>query len=143
MHGCGVETQPFQKHDDDREALAALAHDVLCSPATPVLDRADLRALTARDAARAMIGVAGWVARRVGVDAMQERMSLLVRHEPAWETNLHDMPVGYDGRVDEYVALIAVVVSGLLPLFGVARVRSAMAFWATERDSSVWQQIAA
>jgi len=134
-----MSTQPFHKHDE-RDDLLALGSDVMASPAS-----SSLAVLTARDAARALVGVAGWVSRRVGVDGMQERMGMLVRHAGAWtaEGCLHDIPVQYDGRVDEHLALIAVVASGLWTLFGPSKLRSAMAFWATERDSAVWQQLAA
>jgi hypothetical protein len=139
-----VDTRPFQRHDAARDALVALAHDVMCTEPSNLVASGNTRAwLTARDAARATVGIAAWVARKVGVDGMQERMAILVRHELAWSTNLHDMPISFDGGVDEQVALIATVVSGLIPVFGARSLRSALAFWATERDPSVWQQIAA
>lgn len=134
--GRVMHTQTFHKHDE-RDDLLAMASDVFTSPASPVLS------MTARDAAKALVGVAGWISRRVGVDGMQERMGLLARHGKAWSSDFSDLPTGIDGRVDEHVLLIAVVASGILPLAGAARVRAAMAFWATERDASVWQQVAA
>lgn len=129
----------FHKHDD-RDDLLALASDVYAS-----VDGSHTQ-LTARDAARALVGVAGWVSLRVGIDGMQDRMAQLVRHAPAWESGaaaLHDLPTQYNGYCDELLALIAVVASGFVSLFGIHKLRAAMAFWATERDASVWQTLAA
>jgi hypothetical protein len=129
-----MSTQPFHKHDD-RDDLLALASDVTASPASP------WSSTTARDVARTLVGVAAWVSSKVGVDGMQERMALLVRHEPAWQSGLGNLPTQSDGTVDELVALIAVIATSFL--FEPKKLRSAMAFWATERDVSVWQQVAA
>lgn len=130
-----MSTQPFHK-DDERDDLLALASDVTSSTLSTF-------SLTARDAARALVGVVGWATRSVGIDGMQERMALLVRHKDAWSSGLRDLPTGYDGRVDEHIVMIAVFASGLMPLMGVGNLRAAMAFWATERDAAIWQQVAA
>jgi hypothetical protein len=131
-----MSTAAFHKHDD-RDDLLALASDVTSS--LPCAYRQG----NARDAARALAGLAGWVANRTSVVRMQECMSALVRHPGAWRHGavMRDLPVQYNGLVDEHVALVAVVASSLAPAFGVVNLRSAMAFWATERDPAAWQAL--
>lgn len=132
-----MSTLPFHKHDE-RDDLLALASDVYVSPASETA-----KDLTARDVARLLVGPIGWVTSKVGVDGMQERVAKLVRHAPLWSSGMGQMPLEVDGKVDELTALIAVCASGLYQLVGADKLKSAMAFWATERDASVWQQIAA
>ncbi len=117
-------------------ALHAMAADV--NATMPCAFRAG----NARDAARALTGLASWVVNRVGLARMQECMSELARYEPAWRAPfMRDLPTQYNGRIDEWVAMIAVVASSLAPAFGGANLRSAMAWWATEGDPAAWQAI--
>ena len=71
-------------------------------------------------------------------------MAELVRHVDAWRpgsTFMRDLPTNYNGSVDEWVAMVAVVSSSLVHAYGPANMRAAMAFWASERDPAQWQQI--
>jgi hypothetical protein len=51
------------------------------------------------------------------------------------------LPTQYNGAVDENIVLVAVIVSSLERAFGAQNLRSAMAFWATERDPATWQAV--
>lgn len=134
-----MSTATFRKHDerDDLLALGADVHTSAPATARPIL--------TAREAARALVGVIGWVSHRSSTLEMQDLLAQLVRHDPAWEPGamFRALPLRYDGRVDELMALVASVASGLVPLFGVGPLRAAMAFWATETDPAIWQTVAA
>lgn len=118
--------------------LVALATEVTTSVSSPATSR------SARDAARALIGVAGWISRAKSLPAMQKAMGDLAAYAPAWDAAapLRALPVVH-GRTDEAVVAIAAVTSSLVPFFGAKSLRAAMAFWATETDASVWQAMAA
>lgn len=123
--------------DSDTDDLRAMSVDVVTSRASAPAAR------SARDAARALCGVAGWITRATSMQAMQAAMAELARYEPAWGAGgLRALPVK-NGYVDATVAMIASVASTLVPFFGAAAMRSAMAFWAVETDSAVWQTVAA
>jgi len=98
-------------------------------------------AMSARVAARCLAGIAGYVARRFGLDVMQRTCAELVRHAEAWTTRLGRLP-HENGVVTEPTQLIAVVVASILPLAGEKNTRSALAFWATEMDPAVWSVVA-
>lgn len=127
---------------DRRNQVLALATAVLSS--SPAPHRATL---TARQAARVLVGVSGWLSRKLrgGLPAMQATFYELVTYEPAWDPAhpLIHLPMRGDGLVDENVALLAVVASGLIPDFGLENVRCAIAFWATESDPQIWRDVAA
>lgn len=130
-------TAEFRKHDDLSD-LMAMASDVDTSVPSRFMPG------TARDAARALAGLASWVANRTGVIRMQECMATLARHQGAWRRGadlMRDLPVGFDGKVDEYVALIAVVSSSLSHAYTPGALRSGMAFWAVEHDAAAWQKV--
>ena len=118
--------------------LLSLAADVTTSVASPACQR------SARDAARALVGIAGWLTRAKSLPAMQKAMGELAAYAPAWDPTapLRALPVVH-GRVDEAVVALAAVSSSLVPFFGAKSLRAAMAFWATENDASVWQAMAA
>lgn len=130
-------TAEFHKHDSLEDDLLALACDV------PTSAPCQREHGSARDAARAIAGLVSWVANRVGVVRMQEVMAELARHVDAWRPGnfMRDLPTGYNGMVDEHVALVAVVTSSLVHAYTPASLRSAMAFWATERDPAQWQLV--
>lgn len=132
-------TANFRKNDL-RDDLLALAVDVMTSVVASAKP-----SMTAREAARAVVGLVGWVSKRSGVLAMQDAMSDLARHGDAWnpEHPFRSLPTRYDGRVDENLALIASVISAMVPLFGLRNMRSAVAFWATESDPEIWRDVAA
>lgn len=123
---------------DQMDSLTAMGGDVMASFASPPIVR------TARDAARALVGVAGWVSRKTSLVAMRNAMAALALYEPAWapSSTLRALPV-VNGYCDDHVVLIASVASTLVPFFGGKALRAAMAFWATEDDTAVWQAIAA
>ena len=113
------------------------AQSVMTAPA------ADIGSMSARTAAACLSGIVGLVSRRWGVDVMQRTCADLARHQPAWATSLGRLPTGHDGLLTEPIQLIAVVARSLLPLAGADRLRSALAFWASEDDPAVWNQVAA
>lgn len=121
--------------------LVAMANEVTTSVASPAV--ADARG-RARDAARALVGVAGWISRAKSLSAMQKAMGDLAAYAPAWDpaAPLRALPVVH-GRVDEAVVALAAVSSSLVPFFGAKSLRCAMAFWAVESDPAVWQTVAA
>lgn len=123
---------------DQMDTLTAMAGDVMASVASPLAIR------TARDATRALVGVAGWVSRKTSLPVMRRAMGTLALYAPAWDpiSPLRALPV-VNGYCDEHVVLIASVASTLVPFFGASSIRAAMAFWATEDDAAVWQAIAA
>lgn len=119
--------------------LVAMANEVTTSLASP-----PVTGNRARDAARALVGVAGWLSRAKSLSAMQRAMGDLAAYAPAWDpaAPLRALPVVH-GRVDEAVVAIAAVSSSLVPFFGAKSLRCAMAFWAVESDPAVWQTVAA
>ena len=132
-----MSTAEFHKHDE-LDDLLALASDVIT--AGPVARPQG----SARDAARALAGLASWVSHRVGVIRMQECMTEVARHTDAWRSGpgfMRDLPTQYNGFVDEHVALIGVVSSSLVHAFGASNLRAGMAFWAVERDPAQWQAV--
>lgn len=128
------------RKNDEMDDLLALGADVLAS--APASQRPSM---TAREAARALVGVVGWLSKRRGVLEMQETMASLARTAGAWapERPFCVLPTTTSGLVAEDVALVASVCSGLAPLFGLRVLRSAVAFWATETDPAIWRDVAA
>jgi hypothetical protein len=98
--------------------------------------------LSAREAARALAGVASWVASRTSVRDMHEVMMSLARYVDAWRgpSYLAKLPA-VNGYVNEHVALVAVVASSLVSLFGPRNLRAAVAYWASERDPASWRRV--
>jgi hypothetical protein len=99
--------------------------------------------MSARTAAAVLAGIVGLVSRKWSTDVMQETCAALVRHDAAWSKSFVELPAGIDGRVTEATQLIAVVARGLLPIAGAENLRCALAFWASESDPAVWNEIAA
>lgn len=126
-------------HWDTTEDLRAMSADVLGTVAS-----APQKPLTARDAARALCGLVGWLSRTSSLPAAQQAMAELVRYAPAWDASapLRTLPV-VNGKVNDVVMCIAAIASTLVPTFGAGALRSAMAFWAVESDPSVWNVVAA
>jgi len=118
----------------DIEDLRACAHDVLTQTTN--------QAIHARSAAQCLSGVIGLAVRRFTLDVVQHACAELARNARSWETTLGDLPRGVDGRVCEVVEMIAAAARGLYPLAGAGSVRSALAFWACERDAAVWMSLA-
>lgn len=99
--------------------------------------------MSARTAAAVLTGIVGHISRKWSVDVMQQTCADLVRCDDAWRNSFVQLPAGIDGRVTEATQLVAVVARGLLPLAGAENLRAALAFWASEDDPAVWNQIAA
>ncbi len=97
--------------------------------------------MNARTAARCMSGVMGLVARQFSVVTMQRTCADLVRYEMAWETQFGWLPL-VNGKPTKATELIAVIARGIMPICGVANMRAALSFWATESDPQVWSDIA-
>jgi hypothetical protein len=100
-------------------------------------------AMSARTAAAVLAGIVGLVSRKWSTDVMQETCAGLVRHDAAWTKSFVELPAGIDGRVTEATQLIACVARSLLPIAGAENLRAALAFWASESDPAVWNEIAA
>lgn len=98
--------------------------------------------LSARSAAAVLAGIVGHISRKWSADLMQETCAEIVRHEMAWKTSFGNLPVDVSGGVTEATQLLSVVARGLLPLSGADNLRAALAFWASETDPAVWNQIA-
>lgn len=118
----------------DIEDLRACAHDVMT--------HTTVQSIHARSVAQCLSGVMGLAVRRFSLDVVQSACAELARHKRSWETTLGDLPRGADGRVSEPVEMLAATCRGLYPLAGVQGVRSALAFWACERDPAVWRSLA-
>jgi len=100
-------------------------------------------AMSARTAAAVLAGIVGLVSRKWSTDVMQESCAGLVRHDAAWAQSFVELPAGIDGRVTEATQLIGCVARSLLPIAGAENLRAALAFWASESDPAVWNEIAA
>lgn len=122
----------YWKHtiDDLRSQAAA----VIAAPA------ADGGSVSARQAAAILAGICGFVARRSSVDAMQQACATLARMKVM---DFGKLPTGFDGRVAEEISLIASVARSVRSLAGDDAVRAALAFWASEDDPAIWNQVAA
>lgn len=123
------------------EELVALAIEVSASAPAPA--RATL---TARQAARVLTGVAGWLSHgHGGAAGMRETFAELASHADSWlpERPFRSLPLRYDGKVSAELALLASVCSGMVADFGLRALRSAVAFWATETDPQIWRDVAA
>lgn len=97
--------------------------------------------LSARSAARLLFGAVGLVSARYGVAEMQAACAELVRCDVAWSTKFGTLPRRTDGSVPEAVSMIAGMARGILPMAGPLHLRAALAFWASERDPSVWRSM--
>lgn len=97
--------------------------------------------LGAREIARVLSGVTSIVARKHGVEEMQRVCAELVLDRAAWQSRLAVLPRKTDGYIDPELEMIATVARGLLHCSSVEAVRSALAFWASERDPAVWQSV--
>lgn len=99
-------------------------------------------AISARAAAKCLMGICSLVSRRFSVETMQRTCALLARDDRAWASGLAVLPFT-NGRVAEATQLIACVAHGLIPLAGADGVRAALSFWAVEDNPAVWQDVAA
>lgn len=113
--------------------LRGHAAEVIAAPA------AGESIVSARQAAAILSGICGLVARRHGVDVMQQACAELARLAPM---DFGNLPAGYNGAVPEQVSLIASVARSIRPLAGENNLRAALSFWATEEDPAVWNLIA-
>lgn len=126
---------------DTRNEVLLLAAEVHAARLEP--PRATM---TARQAARVLTGLAAWMTRRRhgGSEGMRQVFYALVTHAPAWEGPLFTkLPTSDGRRVDEDIVLLGVMCSSLVPDFGLANVKAAVAFWATETDPEIWKTVAA
>ncbi len=111
------------KNDIDDLRSMALAVDV--SPSDT---------LTARGAARCLLGIIRMVADRCGPDVMQRACASLARHEQSWATGLRTLPVvvGVNASPTMYaMELLAATARGVLEVAGISATRAALAFWAS------------
>lgn len=120
---------------DDIDDLRDRAQSVTTEPTDQV-------SMSARTAAACLSGIVGLIARRWTIDVMQRTCAELARHQIAWESSLGRLPV-VNGIVSEPMQLVAVVARSILPLAGVANLRAALSFWASEDDPAVWNTVAA
>lgn len=127
----------WKTHIDDLRSMA-LAVDV-----SPPGD-----GLTARGAARCLLGVVRMIADRFGQDIMQRACADLARHDPAWSTGLRTLPIASGGRPsptgsssNDAMWLLAAMARGVLEVAGPAATRSAMAFWASADPVAAWERV--
>jgi hypothetical protein len=98
------------------------------------------QSLSARTAARCLLGVASLIARTWDNEVMRRTFADLVRYDAAWESNFGRLP-SVNGHVSEPMRMLATVARGFLPLAGVENMRAALSFWATEDDPRIWQSV--
>ena len=115
--------------DPDLKALAL----AVTTPNAP-------QALSARTAARCLLGVVSLIARQWDADTMRATCAELVRHEPAWQSSFGRLPMT-NGHVSDPMRMLSVIARGILPLAGVENLRAALSFWATEEDPCIWQSV--
>lgn len=121
---------------------------------TQILDLADLRTrarevtrkgridtLCARSAARALAGIAAIVSRQYGTEAMVRAMAQLAGDQAAWDVRMTRFRL--DPSMGPELEMVATAARALIAVSSVDAVRAAVAFWATERDPVVWQQVTA
>lgn len=99
--------------------------------------------ISARTAARCLMGVVSLVTRRWTLDEMQRTCAELVRSSDVWASSFARLPLQVNGSPSEQIMLIAVVARSLLPLAGVKNLKAALSFWATENDPNAWNSLAA
>lgn len=97
--------------------------------------------ISARAAARCLVGVVQLLVNRYGADEMRRACAELACD--AASTMLVELPRGVNGAVDESVQILGSIARGILPLAGVANLRAALSFWASESDAAVMQRVAA
>lgn len=114
--------------------LKARAHEVTAT------DLGTQPCLSARTVARLLSGIVHVVAGRYGMDVAQRACADLVRCEAAWTSRFGTLPV-VDGVVPDPISILATASRGLMTIAGACRLRSAMAFWASESDPYVWQGV--
>lgn len=117
--------------------------DLIARASAVATPSGELTRISARTAARCLSGVVALVSRQWSVDEMREACANLVRDDDAWISRLARLPVGVDARVHPALEHIAVVARGILPLCDADTMRSALSFWATERDPVEWQKVTA
>lgn len=130
-----MSSKPDIKWNGRLDDLRSRAVEVMTSPSVRPAR------LSASEAAHALVGVMSWVQRQSSVEAMQEAAAELARFDDAWSSTFGTLPRRENGRVDEHVALMAVVCRGLIELAGAVNLRAALSFWATESDPAVWQKL--
>lgn len=118
------------KNDIDDLRSLALAVDV-----SPPGDR-----LSARGAARCLLGVVHMVADRFGQDIMQRACADLARYDPAWSTGLRTLPIAWS-EGGEAIRFLAAMARGILEAAGPDITRSALAFWASSDPVSAWDRV--
>jgi hypothetical protein len=120
----------WKNHIDDLRSMA-LAVDV--SPQDGCL--------SARGAARCLLGAVRMLADRFGRDAMQHACAQLARHAPAWTTDLRSLPMASDGHAAEPLWLMAAMSRGVLEVAGANATRAALAFWASADPVAAWERV--
>lgn len=98
------------------------------------------QSLSARTAARCLLGVVSLIARTWDNDVMRRTCAELVRYDEAWGSSFGRLP-SVNGHVTEPMRMLSTVARGFLPLAGVDNLRAALSFWATEEDPRIWQSV--
>lgn len=113
------------------ERLRALAKDVFACPA-------GTRGMTAREAARALMGAVRMVSVYHGPQAMQDACAALACNDEAWATDLEKAAYSPGTAVWPILNMARGIIVGA----GRVSTRAAVSFWAVERDPAVWRNIA-
>lgn len=108
-------------------------NDLLANASDVMVERpiAAVHDLSAKQAARALMPMVGYVNMHFGQDAQQRACAELARAK-IWDSRLSD---------DQATILLCVAATGLEHLSGAKNLRAALAFWATESDPTVWQSV--
>jgi hypothetical protein len=96
----------------------------------------------AREVARILSGVAHTCARRFGTERMQRACAVLVLDERVWSSCLAVIPREEDGTIDPAIEMFVVIGRGVMGAASLDTLSSALSFWASESDPTVWQEIA-
>lgn len=123
---------PTMTNDDDvrRRARAVTEHSSAPQP------------MSAHHAARCMLGIINIMVEIYGAEATRLACADLVRCDASWDTRFRELPRDTNAQTLEITRFLAHASRGILLAAGPDHLRSALSFWATERDAAVLQRIA-
>lgn len=99
--------------------------------------------MSALQAARCLLGIVNIMAEIYGTNRMQAACFTLAKFDASWFTRFRVLPSDNNGQTLEPERFLAHASRGILLTAGADNLRSAMSFWAVERDAAVFQQVAA
>jgi hypothetical protein len=73
---------------------------------------------------------------------MQRACAVLALDERVWSSCLAVIPREEDGTIDPAIEMFVVIGRGVMGAASLDTLSSALSFWASESDPTVWQEIA-